>query len=189
MSLFWRIFFFHRISTQEETQYENRKNKGKSSQVPSIKAHWDAKSNEIFIKLWVEQVKVGHRPGIHLDRVGWENVITKFKSMTGKAYQWIQMKNHWDVLKKDCLLWNNLLRNETSLSHDTLTGAISASNEWWTKKLEVSELLNVHILFVFFCLNRPNFVTWNCYMFLCNCCRGILMLLNFGVCCCNSLKS
>ncbi|CAL5380789.1 unnamed protein product [Camellia sinensis] len=95
------------MSTQEETQPENRKNKGKSSQVPSVKAHWDAKSNEIFIKLCVEQVKVGHRPGTHLDRVRWENVVTKFKSMTGKAYQQIQMKNHWDVLKKDWLLWNN----------------------------------------------------------------------------------
>ncbi|XP_028087188.1 uncharacterized protein LOC114287933 [Camellia sinensis] len=84
------------MSTQEETQSENRKNKGKSSQVPSVKAHWDAKSNEIFIKLCVEQVKVGHRPGTHLDRV----------------------------------------RGETGLGHDTLTGAISASDEWWTKKLE-----------------------------------------------------
>ncbi|KAI7994538.1 L10-interacting MYB domain-containing protein [Camellia lanceoleosa] len=63
-----------------ETQSENKKNKGKSSQVPSVKAHWDAKSNEIFIKLCVGQVKVGRRPGTHLDRVGWENVITKFKS-------------------------------------------------------------------------------------------------------------
>ncbi|GMP45366.1 hypothetical protein CsSME_00013911 [Camellia sinensis var. sinensis] len=91
------------MSTQEETQSENRKNKAKSSQVPSVKAHWDAKSNEIFIKLCVEQVKVGHRPGTHLDRVGWENVIT-----TG----------------------------ETGLGRDTLAGAISASDEWWTKKLE-----------------------------------------------------
>ncbi|XP_028080132.1 L10-interacting MYB domain-containing protein-like [Camellia sinensis] len=124
------------MSTQEETQSENRKNKAKSSQVPSVKAHWDAKSNEIFIKLCVEQVKVGHRPGTHLDRVGWENVITTFKTMTGKAYQRIQMKNHWDVLKKDWLLWNNLLRGETGLGRDTLAGAISASDEWWTKKLE-----------------------------------------------------
>lgn len=82
------------MSTQEETQSENKKNKGKSSQVPSIKAHWDAKSNEIFIKLCVEQVKARHRPGTHLDRVGWENVISKSKTMTGKAYQRIQMKNH-----------------------------------------------------------------------------------------------
>ncbi|KAF5944123.1 hypothetical protein HYC85_018200 [Camellia sinensis] len=50
--------------------------------------------------------------------------------MTGKAYQRIQMKNHWDVLKKDWLLWNNLLRDETGLGRDTLTGAISASDEW-----------------------------------------------------------
>ncbi|XP_028118773.1 L10-interacting MYB domain-containing protein-like [Camellia sinensis] len=124
------------MSTQEETQSENKKNKGKSSQVPSVKAHWDAKSNEIFIKLYVEQVKVGHRPSTHLDRVGWENVITMFKTMTGKAYQRLQMKNHCDVLKKDWLLWNNLLRGETGLGRDTLTGAISASDEWWSKKLE-----------------------------------------------------
>ncbi|CAL5372910.1 unnamed protein product [Camellia sinensis] len=176
------------MSTQEETQPENRKNKGKSSQVPSVKAHWDAKSNEIFIKICVEQVKVGHRPGTHLDKVRWENVITKFKSMTGKAYQLIQMKNHWDVLKKDWLLWNNLLRGKTGFGHDPLTGAISAYDEWWTLKLEVRELLNVHILFVF-SLNTPNFVTCNCYFFLYNCCRGILMLLNSSVCRCNSLKT
>ena len=60
----------------------------------------NAKSNEIFINLCVEQVKAGHRPGTHLDMVGWENVITMFKTMTGKAYQPVQMKNHWDVLKK-----------------------------------------------------------------------------------------
>lgn len=82
------------MSTQEETQSKNRKNKEKLSQVPSVKAHWDAKSNEIFIKLYAEQVKPGHRPGTHLDKIGWENVINKFKTMTGKAYQRIQMKNH-----------------------------------------------------------------------------------------------
>ncbi|CAL5326227.1 unnamed protein product [Camellia sinensis] len=124
------------MSTQEETQPENRKNKGKSSQVPSVKAHSDAKSNEIFIKICVEQVKVGHRPGTHLDKVRWENVITKFKSMTGKSYQRIQMKNYWDVLKKDWLLWNNLLRGKTGFGRDPLTGAISAYDEWWTLKLE-----------------------------------------------------
>ncbi|XP_028125598.1 L10-interacting MYB domain-containing protein-like [Camellia sinensis] len=124
------------MSTEQETQSENRKNKGKSSQVPSTKAHWDAKSNEIFIKLCVDQVKVGHRPGTHLDRVGWENVITLFETMNGKTYQRLQMKNHWDVLKKDWLLWNNLLRGEIGLGCDTLTGAITASDEWWTNKLE-----------------------------------------------------
>ncbi|XP_028111665.1 uncharacterized protein LOC114309974 [Camellia sinensis] len=74
------------MSIQEETQSENRKNKGKSSQVPSVKAHWDAKSNEIYIKLCVEQVKARHKHG---------------------------------------------------LGRDTLIGAISASDEWWTKKFEL----------------------------------------------------
>ncbi|XP_028086885.1 L10-interacting MYB domain-containing protein-like [Camellia sinensis] len=56
--------------------------------------------------------------------------------MIGKTYQRLQMKNHWNVLRKDWLLWNNLLRGETGLGRDTLTGAISASDEWWTNKLE-----------------------------------------------------
>ncbi|XP_028101643.1 L10-interacting MYB domain-containing protein-like [Camellia sinensis] len=124
------------MSTQEETQSENRKNKGKSSQVPSVKAHWDAKSNEIFIKLCVEQVKAGHKPGTYLDKVGWKNLITKFKTMTGKACQRVQMKNHWDVLKKDWLLWNNLLRGETGLGRDILTGAIFVFDKWRTNKFE-----------------------------------------------------
>ncbi|XP_028085444.1 L10-interacting MYB domain-containing protein-like [Camellia sinensis] len=138
------------MSIQEETQYENRKNKGKSSQVPSVKAHWDAKSNEIFIKLYVEQAKAVHRSGTHLDKVGWENVITKFKTMTGKAYQRIQTKNHWDVLKKDWLLWNNLLRGETSIGRDTLIGGISAFDEWypdatkfWLMPLQFSKDLDI----------------------------------------------
>ncbi|KAI8013767.1 L10-interacting MYB domain-containing protein [Camellia lanceoleosa] len=38
--------------------------------------------------------------------------------------------------KKGWLLWNNLLSGETCLGCDTLTGAISAFDEWWTKKLE-----------------------------------------------------
>ncbi|CAL5371050.1 unnamed protein product [Camellia sinensis] len=46
------------------------------------------------------------------------------------------MKNCWDVLKKDWLLWNNLLRGKTGFGRDLLTGAISAYDEWWTLKLE-----------------------------------------------------
>ncbi|XP_028108311.1 uncharacterized protein LOC114307129 [Camellia sinensis] len=47
------------------------KSKGKASQnsQPSqgLKAHWDTKSTEIFVKFCVEQVKAGHRPGLELD--------------------------------------------------------------------------------------------------------------------------
>lgn len=72
MSINLNIIFLDRMSTQVESQPQNKKNKGKSSQVPAVKAHWDGKANKNFIKLCVEQVRAGHRHGTHLDRIGWE---------------------------------------------------------------------------------------------------------------------
>ncbi|KAL7174556.1 hypothetical protein ACSBR2_033740 [Camellia fascicularis] len=116
------------------------KSKGKASQnsQPSqgLKAHWDTKSTEIFVKLCMEQVKAGHTPGTHLDRVSWEAVINKFKIATGKSYVHIQLKNRWDTLKNEWGLWKNLLRGETGLGLDPLTRAIIASDDWWNLKLQ-----------------------------------------------------
>ncbi|KAL7230073.1 hypothetical protein ACSBR2_008582 [Camellia fascicularis] len=83
-----------------------------------------------------EQVKTGHRLGTHLDRVGWEAVINKFKIATGTLYVHLQLKNRWDTLKKEWGLWKNLLRGETRLGLDPLTGAIMASDDWWNLKLQ-----------------------------------------------------
>ncbi|XP_028096166.1 L10-interacting MYB domain-containing protein-like [Camellia sinensis] len=129
------------MSTQPPSQSPTTtKSKGKTSQnsepSQSLKAHWDTKSIEIFVKLCVEQVKAGHRLGTHLDRVGWEAVINKFKIATGTLYVRLQLKNRWDTLKKEWDLWKNLLRGETGLELDPLTGAIMASDDWWNLKLQ-----------------------------------------------------
>lgn len=109
---------------------------GKAPQVPVAKAFWDPKSNEIFIRLCVEQVKQGNRPGTHLNKVGWDSVIKMFESATGKIYSRIQLKNRWDVLKREWGLWNSLLRGASGLGKDPATGVITASDEWWNNKLQ-----------------------------------------------------
>lgn len=83
----------------------------------------------------MEQVKASHRPGTHLDRISWETVINKFKIATGKSYVRIQLKNRWYTLKRKWGLWKNLLRGETGLRLDPLTGGIIASDDWWNLKL------------------------------------------------------
>ncbi|XP_028073112.1 L10-interacting MYB domain-containing protein-like [Camellia sinensis] len=129
------------MSTEPPSQSPTiAKSKGKASQnsQPSqvLKAHWDTKSTESFVKLCVEQVKEGHRPSMHLDRVGWEAIINKFKITTGKSYVLLQLKNRSDTLKKEWGLWKNLLRGETGLGLDLLTGAIMTSDDWWNLKLQ-----------------------------------------------------
>jgi len=112
--------------------------KEKTPQVLVAKVFWDPKSNKIFIRLCVEQVKQGNRPDTHLNKVGWDSVIKMLKSVTGKIYSRIQLKNCWDVLKREWELGNSLLRGESELGKDPTTGVIIASDEWWNNKLQVS---------------------------------------------------
>ncbi|XP_028052731.1 L10-interacting MYB domain-containing protein-like [Camellia sinensis] len=104
------------------------KSKGKVSQnsQPSqgLKAHWDTKSIKIFVKLCVEQVKAGHRPGTHLDRVGWEAVINKFKIVTGKSYWNLKLQRYPDAARfcdKPLILADDI---------DIVFFDVSATGEW-----------------------------------------------------------
>ncbi|XP_024042776.1 L10-interacting MYB domain-containing protein-like [Citrus clementina] len=56
--------------------------------------------------------------------------------MTGRDYEQKQLKNKWDILKKDWQLWTNLLRNETGLGWDPVKQTITDSDEWWERKLK-----------------------------------------------------
>ncbi|TXG47773.1 hypothetical protein EZV62_027067 [Acer yangbiense] len=55
---------------------------------------------------------------------------------TGRKYDRKQLKNHWDIVKKDWQLWDSLLRGETGLGWDMERQTIEASNEWWEAKLQ-----------------------------------------------------
>ncbi|KAH9688209.1 DDE Tnp4 domain-containing protein [Citrus sinensis] len=56
--------------------------------------------------------------------------------MIGRDYEQKQLKNKWDILKKDWQLWTNLLRNETGLGWDPVKQTITGSDEWWERKLK-----------------------------------------------------
>ena len=56
--------------------------------------------------------------------------------MTNREYEQKQLKNKWDILKKDWQLWTNLLRNETGLGWDPVKQTITSSDEWWERKFK-----------------------------------------------------
>ncbi|XP_028063322.1 uncharacterized protein LOC114266594 [Camellia sinensis] len=111
------------MSTQPPSQSPTTtKSKRKASQnsqpLQGLKAHWDTKSIEFFVKLCVEQVKVGHRPGTLLNRVGWEAVINKFKIATGKSYRYPDVAK---FREKPLTLADDM---------DILFSDVSATGEW-----------------------------------------------------------
>ena len=64
------------------------------------KANWNEKKHNIFVKVCVEQVRagIGHT---HFNKVGWANVIKNFNEPIGLSYEYKQMKNKWELLRKD----------------------------------------------------------------------------------------
>ena len=86
-----------------------------------MKANWDAQSNEIFIRVCVEHLKANNRNVTYPNNRRWNAVIDGFKRATGSLHNKIQTENHWEVLKKDWLLWNDLLKGESGLVRDAVS--------------------------------------------------------------------
>lgn len=98
----------------------NRGQKGKLVD----KANWDAKTMEVFIRLCVQEVTNGNRPGTHFGKTGWDNLINKFAIATRRNYNKVQLKNKWDRLKKEWGQWKSLTRGETGLGWNHEKGTV-----------------------------------------------------------------
>lgn len=103
-----------------------------------IKATWDAVSTRVFCDICVEEVIAGNRPNTHFNKTGWVNVVGKFQERAKRNYDYKQLKNKWDSLKRDWVLWKLLVRNEKRVEWDYERGTIDANMEWCDEKLKVS---------------------------------------------------
>ncbi|KAB1226523.1 Casein kinase II subunit alpha [Morella rubra] len=51
----------------------------------------------------------------------------------GKPYNYKQLKNKWDSMKKDWNTWMKLVGKETGLGWDPVKKTIDATDDWWKK--------------------------------------------------------
>ncbi|KAK9285611.1 hypothetical protein L1049_024806 [Liquidambar formosana] len=90
------------------------KAKVSDSEKGKAKANWDPKAHEIFIDICIAEVRLGNRSGTHFTTVGWKNVVEKFNAATNRDYNRIQLKNHWDLMKKKWQLWEAFMLPEAT---------------------------------------------------------------------------
>ncbi|KAK8583837.1 hypothetical protein V6N12_068095 [Hibiscus sabdariffa] len=69
--------------------------------------------------------------------LGWIKIVKNFENETGKPYTQRQLKNRWDLLKKEWKLWKKLKEKDTGLGWDHMKGTIDASEDWWESILKV----------------------------------------------------
>ncbi|KAL3820189.1 hypothetical protein ACJIZ3_006094 [Penstemon smallii] len=130
-------FPFTEPFSQPSTETSARIQKEKHSD-SFIKATWDTKCSEIFIRLCVGEVTAGNRPGSHFNKTGWDNLVKKFGAATNRKYSKVQLKNKWDSLKKEFSQWKSLTRGETGLGWDHEKGTVTATEEWWSRKIQAN---------------------------------------------------
>ncbi|KAG6677810.1 hypothetical protein I3842_14G045700 [Carya illinoinensis] len=91
---------------------------------------------EDYVDICVSEIYAGNRPGTHFNKVGWKNVVNEFSEKVGKEFNYKQLKNKWDSLKKDWNIWTKLVGKETGLGWDPVKKIVDATDEWWAKKLQ-----------------------------------------------------
>ncbi|KAK8556517.1 hypothetical protein V6N12_002916 [Hibiscus sabdariffa] len=72
-----------------------------------VKASWDTRTKMIFCDLCIKEI------------------------LDGKAYTQRQLKNRWDLLKREWKIWKKLKENDTGLGWNYTERTIDASEEWW----------------------------------------------------------
>ncbi|KAG7940705.1 hypothetical protein I3843_16G000800 [Carya illinoinensis] len=97
---------------------------------------WTDKMLEDYVDICVSGIYAGNRPWTHFNKVGWKNVVNKFSEKIGKEFNYKQLKNKWDSLKKDWNIWTKLVGKETGLGWDPVKKTVDATYEWWAKKLQ-----------------------------------------------------
>nr|ACN33791.1 unknown [Zea mays] len=95
-------------------------------------ADWCDENVKIACEIFAEEVRAKNRSGSHLNKLGYNNVMVKFKERTGKTYSELQFKNKWDKLKKDYSNWKQLGK-ETGCGWDPNKKLYVAPDWWWEK--------------------------------------------------------
>ncbi|KAK8990765.1 hypothetical protein V6N11_028726 [Hibiscus sabdariffa] len=102
-----------------------------------VKASWDTRMTMIFCDLCIKEILDGNRPGTHFKKEAWIRIVNKFENETGKAYTQRQLKNRWDLMKREWKIWKKLKENDTGLGWNYTKRTIDASEEWWKSRLQV----------------------------------------------------
>ncbi|XP_020596149.1 L10-interacting MYB domain-containing protein-like [Phalaenopsis equestris] len=99
-------------------------------------ATWSYEIIIMFCDLCLREIALGNRPNTHFNKTGWTNLVENFKQFTGRDYDRLQLKNKWDLLKKEWKLWKDLKKDLDGFGWNPKRKTIDASDEWWKTKLE-----------------------------------------------------
>lgn len=95
------------------------------------RASWSNEVKKIFIDLCIEEVRLlGGRARANLKQSSWEKIIDGFNEKTGLGYNEKQLKNMWDIMKKQYAAWNKLMSQPGMKLNEHIHTVIMEPEKW-----------------------------------------------------------
>eukprot|EP00268_Persea_americana_P045822 TRINITY_DN4696_c1_g1_i10.p1 TRINITY_DN4696_c1_g1~~TRINITY_DN4696_c1_g1_i10.p1 ORF type:complete len:328 (-),score=51.94 TRINITY_DN4696_c1_g1_i10:166-1149(-) len=115
-----------------ESRVLSQKSKEKAE---SSRAVWSDNQKKVFLDLCIQEVLSGGRPGTNLKSQSWKRVIDGFKEKTGILYGQKQLKNQWDLMRKQYNAWVTLC-GQTGIGYNEVTHTVTMEPERWDEYLK-----------------------------------------------------
>ncbi|XP_021715068.1 uncharacterized protein LOC110683039 [Chenopodium quinoa] len=102
------------------------------------RANWSKENLHLFCDLCIKYAErgKGKHGAMMCRRMPWKTLEVEFRKRTNLAYDRNKLKNKWDWMRSRWSLWKALKGEEMGLDWDHEKGTITASEDWWKKKIE-----------------------------------------------------
>ena len=108
-----------------------------SQNVETSRANWtDPTQRKHFIDLCLQEINKGFRSGGSLKSSAWSRIGEELEKLLGKRYTSKQLKNGWDYMKRQYLIWSRML-NVTVHGYNSVTKTFDWPDEKWVEYLQV----------------------------------------------------
>ncbi|KAL6320740.1 hypothetical protein AAG906_008740 [Vitis piasezkii] len=108
-----------------------------SQNVENCRANWtDPIQRKHFIDLCLEEANKGFRSSRGLKSSAWPQIVEELEKLLGKRYTSKQLKNGWDYMKRQYLIWSKMM---------TMTDMVTTQNTE-AKQFRFKPLANVEEL-------------------------------------------
>ncbi|KAL7600321.1 hypothetical protein Lser_V15G24829 [Lactuca serriola] len=92
--------------------------------------NWDPHAFKIFLEECITELKNRNRPGTYFKQPTCQNICNRLLERIGKELDRNQMKNKWDIMRKEFKYYDRLTRLETRISIDLMRNTISEDKEF-----------------------------------------------------------
>lgn len=120
---------------------ETNKKRAEENEGGVNRANWSRDTIHMFCDVCIQfgEKSKGKLGSTISQRINWKVLEAEFQKKTNLIYDKNKLKNKWDWMRSRWSLWKDLKGKETGLGWDHEKGTISASEEWWSKQIEVSK--------------------------------------------------